>query len=273
MLTRKRNLENQVKKIATKKLVIFDLDGTLTESKSNLDEEMANILCDLLEKWKVAVMGGGTYKQFQKQFLAYLRCPKIRLENLFILPTSGTSFFRFQKNDWKRVYQHHLSQGEKTKIYTAFKKAFKEIGYAKPKKIYGKIIEDRESQITFSALGQKASLAKKEEWNKKNDVRRQLKKTLEKYLPEFEVRLGGLTSVDITKKGLNKAFGVKEIMKWLSLSKKDVVYIGDALYKGGNDAAVLKVGIDTIQVSGPKEVKQIILKLLSQEVGLRDLNS
>jgi len=263
MLTRKRNLENQVKKIAAKKLIVFDLDGTLTESKSNLDEEMATILCNLLEEWKVAVIGGGARKQFQKQFLAYLRCPKMRLENLFILPTSGASFFRFQKNNWKRVYQYHLSQKEKTKIYIAFKKAFKEIGYVKPKKTYGKIIEDRESQITFSALGQKAPLAQKEEWNQKNDVRRRLKKTLEKYLPGFEVRLGGLTSIDITKKGLNKAFGVKEIIKSLSLSKKDVVYIGDALYKGGNDAAVLKVGIDTIQVSGPKEVKQIILKLLS----------
>jgi hypothetical protein len=263
MITRKRNLEKQAKKVAQKKLIVFDLDGTLTESKSDIDEEMATILCGLLERRKVAVIGGGAREQFQKQFLAHLRCPETLLENLSILPTSGASFFRFQKNNWRKVYQYYLSRRERTKIYKAFKKAFKEIGYVKPKKTYGKIIEDRQSQITFSALGQKAPLAQKEKWNQKNDVRRRLKKTLEKYLPGFEVRLGGLTSIDITKKDLNKAFGVKEIMKSLSVSKKDVIYIGDALYKGGNDAAVLKTGVDTIQVSGPKEVKQIILKLLS----------
>jgi phosphomannomutase len=261
-MNNKTKLEKQTKKLLAKKVIAFDLDGTLTESKSNLDKEMASLLCVLLQKRKIAVMGGGNREQFQKQFFDFLPCAKTQLENLFMLPTSGASFFRFQKNDWQKVYQHHLSQNEKTKILDAFERTFKEIGYAKPRKAYGKIIEDRESQITFSALGQKAPLAKKEKWNKEIDLRRKLKKTLEKYLPKFEVRLGGLTSIDITKKGMDKAFGIQEIMKALSVSKKDIVYIGDSLYEGGNDVAVLRTGIDIIQVSGPEEVKYLIRELL-----------
>ncbi len=253
---------NPIQKLFTKKVIVFDLDGTLTESKSNLDKEMALLLCSLLEKYKIAVIGGGNREQFQKQFLVYLPYIKTKLENLFILPVSGSSFFKFQKNNWRKVYQHNLSQNEKIKILDAFKIAFKEIGYVQPKKVYGKIIEDRKSQITFSALGQKAPLVKKEKWNKEIDIRRKLKKTLEKYLPEFEVRLGGLTSIDITKKGLDKAFGIRKIMKILSVSKKEIVYMGDALYEGGNDAAALQIGIDTIQVSGPEEVKYFIRRLL-----------
>lgn len=259
---KRAELAEQAKKLLAKKAIVFDLDGTLTESKSNLDKEMAAILCALLEKRKIAVMGGGNREQFQKQFLGFLHCAKTQLENLFMLPTSGASFFKFQKNNWRRVYQYHLSQTEKTKIFNAFKMSFKEVGYIKPKKTYGEIIEDRESQITFSALGQKAPLIQKEKWNKEMDIRRRLKKTLEKHLPEFAVRLGGLTSIDITKKGLDKAFGVQEIMKALSISKKDIVYIGDALYEGGNDAAVLQTGIDAIQVSGPEEVKYLTRFLL-----------
>ncbi|MDP3004341.1 MAG: HAD-IIB family hydrolase [Candidatus Azambacteria bacterium] len=255
-------LEEQAKKLLTKKVIVFDLDGTLTESKSNPDKEIASLLCALLRKRKVAVMGGGNREQFQKQFLAYLPRAKTQLENLFILPTSGLSFFKFQKNNWRKVYQHRLSQKEKTRILNAFETAFKEIGYIQPKKAYGRIIEDRESQITFSALGQKAPLAKKERWNKKMDTRRNLKEALEKYLPEFEVRIGGLTSIDITKKGMDKAFGIKEIMRTLAVSQKEIVYIGDALYEGGNDAVVLQAGIDTIQVSGPEEVKYLIHRLL-----------
>ena len=259
---RRTELAEQAKKLLAKKVIVFDLDGTLTENKSNLDKEMAAIFCALLEKRKIAVMGGGNREQFQKQFLGFLRCAKTQLENLFILPTSGASFFKFQKNNWRRVYQHHLIQKEKAKILNAFKGAFQEIGYIQPKKIYGRVIEDRESQITFSALGQKAPLAQKEKWNKEMDIRRGLKTALEKHLPEFEVRLGGLTSIDITKKGLDKAFGVQEIMKTLLVSKKDIIYIGDALYEGGNDAAVLRTGIDAIQVSGPEEVKYLIRLLL-----------
>lgn len=257
--------EAEVQKALTKKVIAFDLDGTLTESKSNLDKEMASLLCALLKKRKVAVMGGGNHKQFQKQFLAYLPRVKTQLENLFILPTSGTSFFKFQKNNWIKVYQHRLSQKEKTSILSSFETAFKEVGYIRPKKTYGKIIEDRESQMTFSALGQKAPLAQKEKWNKKMGIiRSRLKTALKKYLPEFEVRLGGLTSIDITKKGLDKAFGIKEIMRTFAVSQKEIVYIGDALYEDGNDAAVLQTGIDTIQVSGPEEVKYLISRLLLQ---------
>ena len=128
--------------------------------------------------------------------------------------------------------------------------------------LYGKVIEDRESQITFSALGQKAPLIEKEKWNKTSDMRAQLQAVLEKYLPEFEIRLGGLTSVDITKKGIDKAHGVTRIIQELSVSKKEMVYIGDALYEGGNDAAVLRTGIDVIQVSGSEEVKFLIRQLL-----------
>jgi len=261
---RKIELEEQVKKLLTKKAFVFDLDGTLTKSKSNLDKEMAALICALLEKRKVAVIGGGNRKQFQKQFLAYLHCAKKQLENLFILPTSGTSFFKFQNNNWRKIYQYNLSQKEKIKILDAFKKALKEIDYIRPKKTYGKIMEDRGSQITFSAVGHNAPLSVKEKWNKEmNEVRFKIKELLEKYLPEFTIRLGGLTSIDVTKKGLDKAFGIKEIMKTLAFSKKDIVYIGDALYEGGNDAAVLQTGIDTIQVSGPEEVKYLIRRFLS----------
>ncbi|PIQ80268.1 MAG: hypothetical protein COV79_01375 [Parcubacteria group bacterium CG11_big_fil_rev_8_21_14_0_20_41_14] len=109
----------------------------------------------------------------------------------------------------------------------------------------------------------KAPLDKKQEWNSKQDTRREIKKALEMRFPEFEVRLGGLTSLDITKKGIDKAHGIEQIMEKLLVSKDDIVFLGDALYEGGNDAAVLRTGIDTIQVSGPEETKQLIRSLLT----------
>lgn len=259
------NLNSQAKMFSSKKIIAFDLDGTLTKSKSDIDQEMIDVLCRLLKHKKVVVMGGGNYEQFQNQFINYLKCAD-RFKNLSILPASGSSLYQFQNNAWKKVYQNVFSAQEKSKILNAFKKAFDDIKYREPKEKYGKVIEDRESQITFSALGQKALHCKKEEWNKKDDVRLELKKALEKYLPEFEVRIGGLTSIDITKKGIDKAYGMKQLFKIFNISKDDVVYIGDAFYEGGNDEAVLKTGVTTISVGSHEETKKIIRNFLNFKI-------
>ncbi|PIT96973.1 HAD family hydrolase [Candidatus Campbellbacteria bacterium CG10_big_fil_rev_8_21_14_0_10_35_52] len=259
------NLDKNIKLLSIKKIIVFDLDGTLTKSKMNLDKEMANLICRLLEKKIVAVISGGNYPQFKKQFLEFLNCPKDHLKNLFILPTSGGRLYKYEDRMWRLAYKNILTTKEKSRIGDAFKKAFADIDYIPSEIIYGNVIEDRESQITFSALGQKASIAKKEEWNKKQDIRFQLKVALEKYLSDFEVRIGGLTSIDVTKKGIDKAYGIKKIAKLLSASIKEMAYIGDAIFEGGNDFAVVSIGIDTIQVSGITDVKYLIRKLLAKK--------
>lgn len=241
-----------------KKIIMFDLDGTLTKSKTAIDKETSSLICKLLEKKIVAVTGGGNYSQFKNQFLHYLNCAKTRFKNLFILPVSGGSLYKHRNNKWQQIYKHALTNKEKANILNSFKESFRDIHYTSPKKTYGKVIEDRESQITFSALGQQAPLGKKKEWNTKTDIRPQLKTALEKYLPDFEIRLGGLTSIDITKKGIDKAYGITQIMQMMSASEKEIIYIGDALYEGGNDYVVKRVGITTIEVEGPEETKAIV---------------
>ena len=258
--------------ILSKKLFIFDLDGTLTESKAPMDFEMALLLNRLLEKKSVAVIGGGSFDQFRKQFIHKLKAPKSLLKNLFLFPTTSTAFYRFLDDRWRLVYSDYLNSAQKKKIVKAFDIALKRHGYKKPERPYGKIIEDRGSQIAFSALGQDppksrkayaAYLEAKKRWNKKEDIRPQIMKTMKKYLPEFEVKSGGLTTIDVTKKGIDKAYGVREIKKHLRVSLREAVFIGDALYPGGNDYAAKKTGVDCIRVSGPEETKRIIKKTFS----------
>lgn len=249
--------------LSQKSLIVFDLDGTLTESKASLTPDMSRALATLLAQKKVAVIGGGSYEQFTGQFVKQLRCPPALLDNLFLFPTTSTSFYRYRQDKWKKVYRKILKPAEKKKIMRAFEDAFEAMGYVHPKKLWGKEIEDRDSQITFSALGQKAPVSAKMAWNKKSDVRPALMKLMQKELPEFEVRRGGLTSIDVTQKGIDKAYGVRQIEKVLKISIKDMVFIGDALYPGGNDAAAKKTGVQTIATSGPKETIMIIKKILS----------
>jgi phosphomannomutase len=257
-----RNLQN-------KKLVVFDLDGTLTETKSNLAPDMARELAALLAQKKVAVIGGGTYKQFRKQFVAELDAPKSLLANLFLFPTTATSFYRYNKG-WKNVYANPLSKAQKQKVRQAVKNVFKEISYVPPKKIYGKTLEDRGSQMSYSFLGQDVvarlgpkGVRLKEEWTKKNTpLKLKVADMLQKRLPELEVHAAGFTTVDITRKGIDKAYGVWQIEKQLHVSIKAMVFVGDALFLGGNDYAARRTGIECIPVRGPEDTKRIIRKIL-----------
>lgn len=251
-----RKLKENFKK---KKLIVFDLDGTLTESKADIASDMAKLFCRLLRVRQAAVIGGGGYEQFQRQFLKKLKCPGEYFKNLFIFPTTSTAFYRYQKNKWSLVYRQKISSTEKSKIFDAFQKTFSELHYVKPKRIYGKLIEDRGTQVTFSALGQRAPLRLKEKWKNDNTpLKLKIAKTLQRHLPSHEVRAAGFTSIDVTGKGIDKAYGLNQIKKHLGFKIKDMIFVGDALFPGGNDYAAKKTGVKCLSVSGPKETKKII---------------
>jgi phosphomannomutase len=237
-----------------KKLIVYDLDGTLAESKSPLDAEMAGLLHDLLGIVKVAVISGGAWKQFEEQLLSNLPRDE-RLANLSLLPTCGTQFFRYGA-DWKKVYSEDLAADEKARIESSLEKAVSQAGF-KPQKLWGEQIEDRGSQITFSALGQEASLDEKDRWDPDFAKRKKIKAILDKLLPEFSVRMGGATSIDVTKPGIDKAYGIRKLRDILDLPLKDMIFIGDALFVGGNDYPAEEAGVVSIPVGGPSETKRV----------------
>lgn len=160
-----------------------------------------------------------------------------------------------------------LSRAAKKKITNAFWRVFQAVRYEHPVKTYGgDVIEDRGTQITFSALGQKAPIPPKEAWNKKyNRLRLRIARLLQKKLPEFHVRVGGLTSIDVTAKGINKAYGIRQIEKTLGVKREDMLFVGDAIFPGGNDYAVVRTGVDYVKVSGPEETKKVIRFLLGKQ--------
>ncbi len=256
------NLINNIQEIPKDKSVfVFDLDGTLAESKVNIDLEMGVLLAQLLVKGKVAIISGASFEQMSSQLPDSIS----KNNNLFLLPLDGGSFYDYKENAWQKVYSQELTDEEKKKIFDAFGKAFKDIGYVQPVKIYGELIEDRGSQITFSALGQQAPLEEKEKWvEENNDKRLSIEKKLKNYLPDMEAKVAGLTSIDVTKKGIDKKFGIEQIIKHLNVSKEDVIFLGDAFGPEGNDYPVLSAGVACYKVSSVQSTKGAIRYLLDQ---------
>lgn len=257
----------------SKDLIVFDLDGTIVPSKAPMDPQMSALITRLLAVKKVAIISGGKYSLFKTLFLKYLKTPKPLLKNLFLFPTTATSFYVY-KSGWKNVYALYLSKTEKNKIRKAFRDTFKKMGYRHPQKTYGTVIEDRGTQITFSALGQnvvailgkKQGVALKTKWLRENrDVKMTMAKLLAKLLPELEVRAAGFTSIDITRRGIDKAYGLRQIKKHLHMNIKEILFVGDAILPGGNDYAVVKTGVDYIPVVGPTQTKYVIRVLLKTD--------
>ena len=238
-----------------KKLIVFDLDGTLAESKSSLDEVTSKLLHDLLGIIKVAVISGGDWPQFEKQLISRLPAD-VRLTNLTILPTCGTKFFQYA-GDWKKIYSDDLSPEQKELIISSLKKAVVQAGF-QAHKVWGEVIEDRGSQITFSALGQQAPLKEKEKWDPDFAKRKKIKSILDTLIPDFSVRMGGATSIDVTKPGIDKAYGIEKLRDILGIQLSEMIYIGDALFPGGNDYAVEEVGVVCIPVRDPNETRLVI---------------
>ncbi len=238
-----------------KKLVVFDLDGTLAESKAALDTEMAQLLEHLLGLVRVAVISGGTWQQFETQVLAQLPRDEI-LRNLSILPTCGTRFYRYT-TQWELLYAEDFTEAQRSKIVESLQRTIERTGEQAPR-VWGDVIQDRGSQITFSALGQQAPLEEKKKWDPDFARRRKMTAVLETLLPEFSIRLGGATSIDITQHGIDKGYGIHKLRDVLRIEIHEMIFIGDALFPGGNDFPAKEAGVLSIRVRDPHETKPVI---------------
>lgn len=245
--------------------IAFDLDGTLAESKSAITREMSELLCKLLEHHNVAVVSGGSFAQFQKQLLGNLACNSDEvLSKLYLFPTNGSALHIYKDGAWQTVYEELLSETEKEQIVHAWSEALEKSGVVMPEHAYGPVMEDRGSQVTFSACGQEAPIAVKATWDPDQKKRSAIREVLQPLLPGLSVSFGGMTSVDITRQGVDKAYAMDKIMAYLKITKDDIMFVGDRLEPGGNDYAARRSGVKCVPVVDPSETAVLIKKIITE---------
>jgi HAD superfamily hydrolase (TIGR01484 family) len=242
------------------KLVAFDLDNTLARSKQPLEPSMAEALAALLSRTKAAITSGGKLEQLDLQ--AARRLPAgANLGNLYMLPTSGAALYEW-RGAWQRVYEETLSSAEQEHIRAQIEAGVRATGLidlASPS--YGERIEPRGAQVTLSALGQQAPIEEKAAWDPAREKRAALRAAIAPLLPDYDVKVGGATSIDVTKKGVNKAYGIRKLSAHLSIPIADMLYVGDELGPGGNDEVVKETGIATHAVRDPADTERLIRAL------------
>lgn len=254
-----------------KKIIAFDLDGTLAASKSPMEDRVAGLLGDLLDNFHVCVISGGRFEQFQKQLLNNLKVEPAKLVKLHLMPTCGTRYYSYDLSsaEWKKVYSEDFTTAQKGKITAALNEAVDALGY-REKKTYGEEVEDRGSQVSYSVFGQDIvdelgmeGVDTKEAWDPSGEKKLKLRNYTAQLIPEFEVRAGGATTIDVTKPGIDKAYGMQKLMAMLGASKEEILFFGDKLTEGGNDYPVKAMGIDSLEVSRWQDTALALEAILS----------
>ncbi len=246
------------------KAIIFDLDDTLSESKVPITSDMAKLIAELLNKTILAVITGEKLEQLHHQVTEELP-PSAELRNLYLFPTSGAEMFAYHDQAWAKVYEEDLDPKEIDRIETAIEQGAIDSGvidFSLPS--YGERIETRGTQVTISALGQEAPIAEKRRWDPTSEKKRKLQEAIKVLLPDFDVKIGGATSIDVTKPGIDKAYGVQQLAKELHVPLSAMLYVGDRLTQGGNDEVITKIDIPTHAVKGPLDTASFIKTLLDE---------
>ncbi len=243
----------------SKKVIVCDLDGTLAVSKSALSPEMAETIMNILPKYYFAIISGGGFAQFEKQVISQLHGDSQFFKNLYIFPTMGGMCYTYdtEVSEWKKIYDESLAEDERKQIMDAFDYAIPKSGVdlSNP---YGKLVEDRETQVTFSGRGQEAPPEVKADWDPDKSKRQKIVDLLKEKIPNYEFHLNGSTSIDVTRQGLDKAHAIEKLQEILKLEDENVLFLGDALFPGGNDEPAKRTGIDYIQVSDPQQTLEIL---------------
>lgn len=245
------------------KAIAFDLDGTLAESKQRVGADMGVLLGELMGRMPVAIMSGAGFPQFQTQLLPALP-EDANLERLYLFPENAGQCFVFNSGSWRPQYDYSFTEKEKETIYAALREALAETGLdTPPPQLWGEQTEDRGAQITWSALGQQAPLEVKSVWDPDRSKRMPLRDALLRRLPDFSIGVNATNSIDITRKGITKAYGIRRLAELTGVPIADMLYVGDALEEGGNDAVVMETGVPTHAVFGPAETAACIEHLLN----------
>ena len=232
------------------RLVAFDLDDTLAPSKSAIDPRIGDLLIALAEHVEVAIISGGNLVQFTTQVVD--RLPDATAETrarIHLLPTCGTQYYRLAADGVVTVYAHSLTDDQKARALASVEEEARRLDLW-ASETWGDILEDRGSQITFSALGQRAPLAAKTAWDPTGEKKNRLRAALAARLPDRAVRSGGSTSVDLTPQGIDKAYGMRQLAEQTGIPLEDMLFVGDRLDPDGNDYPVLAMGVACQAVEG-----------------------
>jgi phosphomannomutase len=244
------------------KVAIFDLDNTLAEPFTPVSDDMAAAFSKVMGRLPTSIMSAASLERIELEVLSKLS-GDVDMTNLTLFTANAGQSFAFEKNHWRSEYSFEFTDAQLKRIRTGLEESLAETNVLEGTQIYGEQYIDYKGYFAFTALGVGAPVAERRAWDPEFSKRKILRARVQEKLPEFDVYIGGSTSIDITLKDVNKSYGIKWLSERLGIPPSDMLYVGDALYENGNDYVVIKTGIQTRQTKNPEETLSIANELLA----------
>ncbi len=239
---------------------IFDLDGTLAAPFADVGDVARDHLVTLSRLMPIAIVSGATFERIERTVLK--RIPEERYDAITVLSENGGEAYVWE-GSWRKRFAESIDDTEFATITAAIESVSPQFPeFTRPAQ--GERIIRRNAFIAYAVLGTDAPRAEKDAWDPTGLKRGDFIKSLKKVLPGYDIFLGGMTTIDIMRKGVNKAHGVRWLLEHWKLRAADVLFVGDALYEGGNDFPVISTGVETRQVQSPQETVELIDKLIKE---------
>ncbi len=242
--------------LSKKTVIIADVDETICETCQPIDYKMAEQISSLIKKkYKFAFISGTEPHYLKKMISSRLN------EEHFLLPTTGTICLHATNGLHDEIYSHYLTKEERKEILGAFN-ILTERYKIQTMTTKEDQIQDRETQITLSAIGRNAPKELKKKYDPDAKKRKEWVALLRTLLDEkkYEINYAGTTSIDVTSKGLDKAWGIKKFAGHYNIPLNSILFIGDKTEPGGNDYPATKI-VDYITVKEPKDTLQKLKEL------------
>lgn len=255
LLKKDQNQEKQIN-FQEKKVIIADVDETICETCQQISEEMAQQISNMIQQGYRFAFISGTKCEDLKNMIS----SRIKKEH-HLLGTTGTRYIVINEESAQTIYNYSLSTEEKQEIMIALNKV---IDHFQIQSMTSKEdqLQDRDSQITLSAIGRNAPLELKKAYDPNGEKRQIWIKYLKQHLDKnkYDFKIGGTTSLDITHKGLDKEWGIRKFAEHHSIPLNQILFFGDNIYPGGNDFPATKV-VDCISVRNPEDTLQELKNL------------
>lgn len=252
-----------------KRVLAFDIDQTLNIAKTPIPPEIAELLVHCLDYFEICPISGQKFEQFLIQIVDELQkvgVTEVQLTHLHLFAAQGTQYYRYnlEQHDWEQVYNYPLKPEDVAKITAVLEESARELGYWEADKLLpgDQIIENRLSQVTFSALGQAMGTSEKYDWDPDCQKRTAIVEKCREKLPDFLYEIGGTTSINVAAPGMNKEFGMTHLLEELRVDKAEILYFGDMTQPGGNDYPVIQMGIETITVRSHEDTAYALRGIL-----------
>ena len=251
-----------------KNIILFDMDGTITEPRGPFKTEFLLLFRKILKSSEIGILSGADISDIEKQLLRLIRYSEIRY-HLHLLPCNGTKYYKppvSSDDNFNLVHENNMESelGKRclTELFRIVTKMQSDVCYS-PIPLSGHFINYRGSMINWCPIGRNANKEDRQffiNYDNQNSYRENKLKTLQHQVSlkcpnKVDVKLGGQTSFDIYPTGWDKTYALRHF------ENMNCWFVGDACHKGGNDHEIyelLKKENRAFHTKSPEHTIQII---------------